>query len=195
MIRQEVTYYPNTFKTKEYKEYLNDVLNIHTKYDENNNRVYTYLAYEDLEWFRMFEVGTTNSDGDIIYYKDNKGSFKFIDGELTYSIQESFNEPNAFMVKIKNHVGLILNASCIFKQGVYYCYQFVEHLPDSYRIRYDAKYSRDILLERGIWNNGNDYVSYIDNRGHIITFDELMELSNFKDFLLEHKILPAFKKI
>ena len=50
MVRQEITYYPNTFKTKDYKEYHNNVLVVHTKYDENNKKVYIYLAYADFVW-------------------------------------------------------------------------------------------------------------------------------------------------
>ena len=50
MVRQEITYYPDTFKTKEYKEYHNDVLIVHTKYDENNKKIYIYLAYADFLW-------------------------------------------------------------------------------------------------------------------------------------------------
>ena len=50
MVKQEITYYPDTFQTKEYKEYHNDVLIVHTKYDENNKKVYIYLAYADFLW-------------------------------------------------------------------------------------------------------------------------------------------------
>ena len=63
MVSQEITYHPDTFNVKEYKEYHNGELIVHSKYDERKQQVYLYLAYENLEWERSFTEVSTNNNG------------------------------------------------------------------------------------------------------------------------------------
>lgn len=193
MIRQEITYYPDTFQTKEYKEYQDGVLNVHTKYDENNNTVYLYLAYQDLESFRKFEDGSYNSNGEIIYFKDNKGQLKIIDGGLTYKIQETFNVGDCdyfdFTITPKDGEN-ILTASCRLVYGIHNCHNYSETLPNGDLLKYNQQYFQEIYYEYWEWSDYLNRYLYTGNR-KIISFDELMELTQFKDFLVEHKILPV----
>ena len=39
MIKQECTFYPETYNIKSYKEFNDDNLIVHTEYDEDNNKV------------------------------------------------------------------------------------------------------------------------------------------------------------
>ena len=81
MIRQECTYYPETYELKSYKEYYNDILILHTEYDENRNKVYMELSYpnEPVEWMkRKFKEGSHDDTGEVVWYENEKGIFKHI---------------------------------------------------------------------------------------------------------------------
>ena len=81
MIRQECTYYPETFNLKSYKEYYDDNLIVHTEYDENRNKIYMELSYpnEPVQWMkRKFREGSYDDTGEVIWYEDEKGIFKHI---------------------------------------------------------------------------------------------------------------------
>lgn len=192
MITQEITYYPDTFKTKEYKEYYNGVLNVHSKYDENNNKVYLYLAYEDLEWERRFEEGSTNDNGEIIYYKDNKGNFKlFDDNEFEYKVLKDDAVYHSITIAKKNENQMIGKAKLI--NGVYNCHWYQERLSTGDVIKYNQNYSYEIYYEYWEWNHDLLEYRYTGNR-KIITVDDVMELTRFKNFFLEHKICPVTEK-
>jgi len=84
MIKQECTFYPETYNIKSYKEFNGDNLIVHTEYDENRNKIYMEFSYpnEPVQWIkRKFEEGTCNETGEIIWYEDEKGIFKHIFNE------------------------------------------------------------------------------------------------------------------
>jgi hypothetical protein len=189
MITQEVSYYPNTFQTKEYKEYKNGVLNVHTKYDENNNKVYMYLAYDNLEWERRFEDGSRNENGRIVYYKDNLGEYKLIQGGLIYDISKSMNTSlfDNFNIDVsKDDVfddKKFITASSIIVNGVHYCNYYHEILPNGDVLKYNKNYFMELYYE---YHNTGVYTGR-----EMISFDELMEVTQFKDFLVEQRICPV----
>lgn len=192
MVTQEVTYYPDSFNVKEYKEYHNGELNVHSKYDERNNKVYLYLAYENLQWERRFTQDSTNNNGRIIYYKDNKGNYKLVQDGLLYkvskdglaydiTITEDTQLENVF---IKSHGKL--NAKGIRDYANMYCLFYDEKLPNGDHIRYNKQYFNEIYYE--YHQNGK----YTGER-KIISFDKLMSLTQFKDFLVEQRVCPVSK--
>lgn len=193
MITQEVSYYPNTFQTKEYKEYHNGELNVHSKYDENNNKVYLYLAYEDWEWERRFEDGSRNENGRIVYYKDNLGEYKLIQGGLVYDISESLNSPSSFNIDVSKDELFddkkFITASSTRVNGVHYCNYYQETLPNGDVLKYNKNYFMELYYE---YHTTGEYTGRGIYTGRkMISFDELMELTQFKDFLVEQKVCPV----
>lgn len=200
LIRQEIIRYPDTFKTKEYKEYFNGVLNVHSKYDEDNNKVYQYLAYDDFEWEKRYIEGTTNSNGFIIYYKDNKGLLNEIKGGLEYVIrpiygfkivngdEELAHISNKILVQKYNKLRLkeepILKIVSKVIDGFHYSTTYNETLPDGNILQFNYKIFCEIYYE---YHEDGKYTG----KRKIITFDELMKLTQFKDFMIEHKIIPV----
>lgn len=183
MIKQEITHYPKSFTVKEYKEYYNGNLNVHTKYDERHNNVYLYLAYENLEYERRFDNNSFNSLGKIIYYKDNKGGYKLIDDDLVYEI--SLSVPNTYDITITpNRLGTdLVIARSVFMYGTHYCNYYHEKLPNGDVIKYNKNYFQEIYYEY------HEH-TYTGQR-KIISFDELMELTQFKDFMDSQNICPV----
>ncbi len=192
MVTQEIIHYPDSFNVKEYKEYHNGVLNVHSKYDEHNNKVYLYLAYENLEWERRFEDGTSNNNGKVIYYKDNKNNYKIRKDSLIFDINKvtdvRFGD-DYYRIKIEEQTGLdtykrLVDASANKFNGVYFCTYYRENLPNGDGLKYSKNYFMEIYYE--YFHEGK----YTGNR-KMISFDELIELTRYKDFLVEHKICPV----
>lgn len=180
MIRQEITYYPNTFQPKEYKEYQDGVLNVHTKYDENNNKVYMFLAYSNEEIVRKYEEGATNSNGRLVYYKDNRGNLIDELGDLKYGITTYKN--NTFEAKIKNALHETILHAKGYRNNYLESMFFQEVLPNGDVLSYNRNYFDEIYYEY----KSNDY-----SKRKIISFDELMEITQHKDFLIKYKIVPV----
>jgi hypothetical protein len=200
MIKQEITYYLNTFKIKSYKEFHGDNLIIHTKYDENNNKVYLYLAYEDLEWERKFEEGAKNDTGCVLYYKDNKGNLTYEINGLIFKINKTQNDYYDISVTDKNAslVNLImLHAKAKLIDGIYYCYVFTETLKNGDKLVYNSNYFNEIYYE--YWDeveshslNINQENKYSGKRT-LINFNLLLDISQFRTFFIENNISPVNK--
>jgi len=98
LVRQETTYYDN-FDLKEFKEYYDNTLTIHERYDERNNLIF----FDDGKGFTMekiFKTKISNAKKNVTqsqlldYYKDSDGAYYecFYFPRETMSIQVTIHD-------------------------------------------------------------------------------------------------------
>jgi hypothetical protein len=191
MIKQEIICYPDSFNIKEYKEFLNDELIVHTKYDEHNNKVYLYLAYENLQWERIFDEDSSNSEGRIIYFKQNNGVLKIQKSNLTLSIVEPedmrttilnalhYNKSYDMVLVIRETSDFCLDNPMVLgllmvTQDGYQCKKYYEVLPngDSY-----------IYVE-----SGKHFIYKHEDMTKFISVNQFLEQTQYLDLLTQAKI-------
>ena len=185
MIKQDIKYYKFSNIIEDYKEYFDGELIIHTKYDINSNKIYGYFKEGNLEYNREFDEGCKDDCGMIIYYKDNKGNFTNLDKitGIHYNIKM---DTNVFEIKIRldNRVLFFANGfNDKDENGYLYLLSFIEKQYNYCEINYNC-----MSFEEIYFNNS------VNHERNIISYETLMDLTQFKDFFDEHKISIVTKR-
>jgi hypothetical protein len=192
MIKQECTFYPETYNIKSYKEFNDDNLIVHTEYDEDNNKVYMEFNYPDkpTEWMRRkFKEGTKNENGEIVFYEDNKGIFKHVyyEKDVRISVKNGFDTINRLnYTKRIETVDVSINGDDlnikfqaileIDKDYLFYTNRY-EHHSTYMSIEYNSGYFEEI------------YYKDLHNNKTIIHSDLLYDLFNYKWILDKYRIV------
>lgn len=77
--------------------------------------------------------------------------------------------------------------------GIFNSYFYLERLPNGDLLKYNQNYFQEIYYEYWVYDFDEEEYKYTGNR-KVISFDELMELTQFKDFLVEQKVCPVTSK-
>ena len=199
MIKQVCTFYEDTYNMKSYKEFNEGKLIVHTEYDVNNNQTYFESNYggEPRYWMkRKFAKGCKDNTGDIIFYENSNGDFKYIrdKGKRRISIKNKFGVETKFdgkqipiewieitCLSVDGMSLFELNASRVVGTPHFYANHYKENGKyfklEYVRVRFEEIYYHDASDKR-----------------QIIHVDEAQRITEYKDLMEEFNIIMCSER-